>query len=1412
MISHQSLASLVLPAGPREKLSFNAGWRFIQADIAGAEAVDFDDGAWETVGVPHTFNETDTFDDWSPSGHRGEMNQWGGVVWYRKHFNVPPEWSDRRVHIEFEGVRQTAEVWVNGSYLGRSDDGFIPFGFDLGPHLLPGRDNVIAVRVDNSFATDNTSGVPITHPNEGEAKYPWNNPHWHPAHGGIYRNVYLHVAGAVHVTLPFYGHLGTTGLYVHSKEISAHSARVTVEAEVLNRAGAAGVVEVLTRLRDADGSAVAEWTQAVSLEADAAHTFKGSAVVDQPRLWEPGHPYLYTAEVIVSFDGAERDGAATRFGIRRVVFNRETGFFINDRAVKLEGWGQKPTNEWAGLGSALPDWMQYFTLEQMREAGANFIRWGHCAGGPGQIAAGDQLGLVTLQPGVDGEKDAEGEDWRVRAAAFRDMIVYYRNAPSILIWEGGNQSVSLDHVQELRGYADQFDPHGGRAYAQRRANSVVEPFLDISIGTEGSGFLSSLPVVEGEYNREEAPRRVWDRQTPPYENYQAEGSYDLTAEEYAINQATQYEKIAPGSHGGGANWIYSDSTSGGRVTSEVTRTSGEVDAVRLPKEAYHVTRVIFRRERPDLHIVGHWNYPAGTVKTVWVAANRHEVELFLNGRSLGRQTADGSSPFLFRFDDVAFEPGELVAVLYDAEGREAARHGKETAGPATALRLTPITGPEGFLADGTDVALFDVEAVDEQGRRNPVWNGRVDFELAGPAIWRGGYNSGRIDSTNHPWLHLESGINRVAIRSSGTAGPVALTASAAELAPHSVTVDAAADPAALAAAPGITRTLPPIPAPSPLQPLPAPPPQDKIDSEAGADEPPEPAATRFFRNLAYSGPGGEAAVRAEVAPGLPVYTDADTVFTGLPSKLAQGERIAFPLADRAFSAVDLMQVEIVNATPLFLLHDAALTAPQWLEASFQPTDLTATIGERMHRVFRRQAEAGDTVLLGSNQEGVIDPNAQMYTLIATGNDLIRGSGGPVDESAQRVAVELTRSGASTGERAAQVDYETREGSALAGRDFEAASGSLNWAAGAVGTRSFEIGILNNAQFVGDRTFSVRLSSPTPDLALPPDLSFRIIEDERPVRADRPLAAGDATLEGGAAMESNHDGYTGEGFINLPTSAGIADWSGIDGGLGGPSQLVFRYALDDLAGRTVELELNDEPPREITFEASGAWDVWTTKELTVDLLAGSGNRLRLRTIGEDGPNLDSVRLRINESMGALPVIEEEPGTPVADAGKSLNLSLGVREAGGTEYLWYRDGERIGTTSAPSFMLEAATFDNVGDYWVELRNTSGSVNTRTFRPELRLTDAYAFGDASGSGAMPPVLQDSGNGQRTLLLPHGRADLDYRLESSERLGEGSWASVSGVVPQATADGGLLFPLPAVSAEAAFFRIRAAPDVPTE
>jgi len=230
--------------------------------------------------------------------------------------------------------------------------------------------------------------------------------------------------------------------------------------------------------------------------------------------------------------------------------------------------------------------------------------------------------------------------------------------------------------------------------------------------------------------------------------------------------------------------------------------SGKVDGVRLPKEAYYVYRVM-QGETPDIHIIGHWTYPTNTVKTVYVAASHCDrVELFLNGKSLGvaKQPCDfvdtfngddrnmGNTGYIYAFTNIAFAPGTLKAVATRG-GQTVAQQQLQTAGEPYAIKLTPHTGPKGLQADGSDVALIDFEVVDAKGNRCPTDEARVDFDVSGPGIWRGGINAAKLDSTNNRYLDTECGINRVAIRSTLTPGTITITAKRDGLKPATVKIE-----------------------------------------------------------------------------------------------------------------------------------------------------------------------------------------------------------------------------------------------------------------------------------------------------------------------------------------------------------------------------------------------------------------------------------------------------------------------------------------------------------------------------------------------------------------------------------------------------------------------------------------------
>jgi beta-galactosidase len=318
------------------------------------------------------------------------------------------------------------------------------------------------------------------------------------------------------------------------------------------------------------------------------------------------------------------------------------------------------------------------------------------------------------------------------------------------------------------------------------------------------------PLIETEDYREEGARRFWDDFSPPYFGFKKgpNDTWQFNSENFALNAVLRYAAYwdnrisnpdpAHSKWSGYASIYFTDEDADGRQdSSEVCRVSGKVDAVRLPKQIYFAHRVI-QNELPDIHILGHWSYPAGpdakkTVKTVYVVANTQTVELLVNGKSAGvnahaesvelpaggrsgGMSSHPASAYIFAFPNVEFAPGSLKAVGRN-DGKPVAQAELTTAGPPTQIKLTPIVGPQGLQADAQDAALIDVEVVDAKGQRCPTDDDRIDFTIAGPGIWRGGYNSGKTDSTNNLFLNTECGINRVSVRSTFSAGTITVVAS-----------------------------------------------------------------------------------------------------------------------------------------------------------------------------------------------------------------------------------------------------------------------------------------------------------------------------------------------------------------------------------------------------------------------------------------------------------------------------------------------------------------------------------------------------------------------------------------------------------------------------------------------------------
>lgn len=811
---------------PRETFSFNPGWKFIRENVAGAEQVEFNDSAWAEVSAPHTYNDSDSFAGLA-SHSGGDRDAWTGTTWYRKRFRLPTGAENGKVFLEFEGLKQAGRFWVNGKFAGRFENGITACGLDLTGLINPGgEDNVIAVKVDNSSDyREEATGV----------SYQWTGRAFNPNYGGLNRNIWLHLTGKIYQTLPLYENLKTSGTYVYPTgiDIKDKTCDVNVESQVRNESDAPSDITLSVAVMDASGTVRAEFKGAPQrLESGQTEIFKASGRLTGVKFWSDTTPDLYKVVSTLTVNGKVVDARTTWTGFRKTEFKGGAGtggVYLNDQFVYLTGYAQRSTNDWAGLGQAYPDWMHDYNADLVRSSHANHIRWMHIAPQAADVRACDKAGIIQTCPAGDKEKDpvldprlppeAAARQWDQRMEVMRATLIYFRNSPSILFWEAGNNTITTEHLRQMVALRKELDPQGGRtmgcrSLAEPESSPIAEYFGVMAGQDKRTDALKTseqmfraysaerrdlAPMIETEDFRDEAARRFWDDSSPPHFGFKKglKDAYSWNSETFCLAAAERYHAYAinkisnpdpaRSKWSGYASIYWSDSNADGRQeSSEVCRVSGKVDSVRLPKQAYYLYRVM-QNPSPDIHLIGHWNYPAETVKSVFVAANHCDsVELLVNGVSLG-QSSTPRSGFLFEFPAVKFIPGKVAAVAM-ANGKVVARHEIETAGDAKRLKLTPHTGPDGLLADGSDVVFYDVEVVDAAGRRCPTDEARVDFKLEGPATWRGGYNSGKAGSVNNLWLDTECGINRVAIRSTMNPGSITLAATRTGLEPATVEI------------------------------------------------------------------------------------------------------------------------------------------------------------------------------------------------------------------------------------------------------------------------------------------------------------------------------------------------------------------------------------------------------------------------------------------------------------------------------------------------------------------------------------------------------------------------------------------------------------------------------------------------
>src|SRR3569833_742154 len=475
----------VPPSSPRVDYNFNPGWKFFKGDVTNAEQGAIDDSKWEDVSAPHTYNDVDSYTRIiSHSG--GDRYAYAGIAWYRKHFKLPASARDGKVFLEFEGLKQAGRFWVNGKFVGKFENGVTACGLDLTEFVkFADKENVIAVKIDNSNDyKEEATGT----------EFEWMGRAFNPNYGGLNHDVVLHLTGKVYQTLPIYEYLKTTGTYIYPSNFSIKdkTCDVNVESQVRNESGDQQSITLSAVVVDADGNTRAKFeSDAVDHVTGQTEVLTANGKLAAAKFWSDESPYLYDVYCTLTVNDKVVDVQKIKTGFRKVEFKGGAGtggVYINDKFVWLTGYAQRSSDEWAGLGGAFPDWMHGYNADLVRSSHANKIRWMHISPQAVDVRACDKTGISGGGPAGGGGGGGAGRRGGQRGEVMRDSIIYFRNHPSVVFWEAGNNSISPQHLQEMVDLRKEFDPNGGRAMGCRTLNDIgatpIAEYFGVMIGQD----------------------------------------------------------------------------------------------------------------------------------------------------------------------------------------------------------------------------------------------------------------------------------------------------------------------------------------------------------------------------------------------------------------------------------------------------------------------------------------------------------------------------------------------------------------------------------------------------------------------------------------------------------------------------------------------------------------------------------------------------------------------------------------------------------------------------------------------------------------------------------------------------------------------------------------------------------------
>jgi beta-galactosidase len=769
-------AGMSYAADARIIMSFDAGWHFLKGDAKGAEAADFDDSKWRTLDLPHDWSIEGPFDAKNPTGGSGGFLP-AGVGWYRKPFTLPKEYSGKRVFIEFDGVMANSDVWINGSHLGKRPYGYVSFGYELTGdlHFGNGETNILSVRADNS-------GQPASR--------------WYTG-AGIYRHVRLVVQDPVHIV--------RWGTYITTPQMTATQAVVRVQSTIVNQSESSREVTLQIAIVSPTGKSVGTVkTKPRSIASGQTADFQEELVVSNPQLWQLDRPDLYHADITIRSAGFVLDTERTPFGIRDAKFLSESGFWLNGKNVKIKGVCLH--HDGGAFGAAVPLRVWERRLEQLRLLGVNAIRTAHNPPAPEFLDLCDRMGFLVMDELID--------CWTVGKTPFdyhlyfnewshvdvRDTVLRDRNHPCIILYSAGNEIHDTPKEELAKRILAGLVPVFHQADPSR---PVTQGLFRPNVSHDyDNGLADLLDVIGTNY-----------RDIELLAAHKAKPGRKIIGTEQRHELATWLAARDHAEHAGQFLWSGIDYLGESMRWPTIAAGSGLLDRTGAIKPmAYE--RQSWWSDRPTVHIVRRTNpaeriptdpgfaplggrstqfadwTPANTAQheeTVEAYSNCEEVELLLNGKSLGSKPRNADdSPRIWK---VLWEAGVLKAIGRN-HSAVVAEHELRTAGKPAKIQLEADRAKLTTVWD--DVAFITATIVDLNGIPVPNASDLISFKIAGPGVivaTDSGDNSS-TESFQASERKAYQGRCTAMVKANAARGIIEVTASAIDMAGNTITIEA----------------------------------------------------------------------------------------------------------------------------------------------------------------------------------------------------------------------------------------------------------------------------------------------------------------------------------------------------------------------------------------------------------------------------------------------------------------------------------------------------------------------------------------------------------------------------------------------------------------------------------------------